>query len=397
MTVEAFSSLPLQAGGAVAAKAGRAVLWAVSVYMRQPLRNTAVAALVGLSAMAGSNALYKQAHHHPAPLFGSFSEKAVAETAVEAVMPAAKPRKLVLNKTSSETTGSVEPTAIDRVIGNADVIEIQRKLQAFKLFDGTVDGVYGPRTARSIKAFEQMLGRKPKGLLTPAIIELIKSTPITAEPAAAEPAALAIAPEPVATEPVALAITPEPVAEPAAAEPVAEPVAAAQPLQALSIDAAIKPFSAPKPLVPAAADAITTAIEPVAETELQPVTETATIDPVAPLALTTPTAPVAKRAVQTIAVKAATVDSQTMPAALTPAIAPVDATVPTDAADDTATVAAVQRGLSSLGFLHGTIDGVAGEATAKAIRNFEVYYNYDVTGRITPGLVNLLVQNGAAI
>jgi peptidoglycan hydrolase-like protein with peptidoglycan-binding domain len=60
-------------------------------------------------------------------------------------------------------------------------------------------------------------------------------------------------------------------------------------------------------------------------------------------------------------------------------------------------VASVQRGLSSLGFLHGPIDGVAGEATAKAIRNFEVYYNYNVTGRVTPELVNLLVQNGAVI
>ena len=57
----------------------------------------------------------------------------------------------------------------------------------------------------------------------------------------------------------------------------------------------------------------------------------------------------------------------------------------------------MQRGLASLGFLHGEIDGVAGEATAKAIRNFEVYYNYNVTGRITPELVNLLVQNGAVI
>jgi peptidoglycan hydrolase-like protein with peptidoglycan-binding domain len=60
-------------------------------------------------------------------------------------------------------------------------------------------------------------------------------------------------------------------------------------------------------------------------------------------------------------------------------------------------VAAIQRGLASLGFLHGIADGVAGEATAKAIRNFEIYFNYDVTGRITPDLVKLLVQNGAII
>jgi peptidoglycan hydrolase-like protein with peptidoglycan-binding domain len=60
-------------------------------------------------------------------------------------------------------------------------------------------------------------------------------------------------------------------------------------------------------------------------------------------------------------------------------------------------VSKVQRGLSSLGFLRGEVDGVAGEATAKAVRNFEVYYNYQVTGRVTPGLVNLLVAAGAQI
>ena len=73
---------------------------------------------------------------------------------------------------------------------------------------------------------------------------------------------------------------------------------------------------------------------------------------------------------------------------------PIDVT---KVANDPKVVGAIQRGLASLGFLHGEIDGVAGEATAKAIRNFEVYYNYNVTGRITPELVNLLVQNGAVI
>ncbi len=65
--------------------------------------------------------------------------------------------------------------------------------------------------------------------------------------------------------------------------------------------------------------------------------------------------------------------------------------------NDPVMVARVQRGLASLGFLHGPADGVAGEATAKAIRNFEVYYNYPVTGRITRELPDLLIANGAAI
>ncbi|VAW17732.1 hypothetical protein MNBD_ALPHA12-227 [hydrothermal vent metagenome] len=64
---------------------------------------------------------------------------------------------------------------------------------------------------------------------------------------------------------------------------------------------------------------------------------------------------------------------------------------------DKATVEKVQRGLSSLGFLYGPVDGIAGDATASAIRNFEVYQNFEVTGRITPDLVDLLLAAGASI
>ena len=42
-------------------------------------------------------------------------------------------------------------------------------------------------------------------------------------------------------------------------------------------------------------------------------------------------------------------------------------------------------------------DGVAGEATAKAIRNFEEFYNYKETGQATPQLLQLLLQKGATI
>ncbi len=60
-------------------------------------------------------------------------------------------------------------------------------------------------------------------------------------------------------------------------------------------------------------------------------------------------------------------------------------------------VAAVQRGLASLGFLHGEIDGIAGEATARAIRNFEVFNNYPVTGEVTPELIDMLQAANASL
>ena len=64
---------------------------------------------------------------------------------------------------------------------------------------------------------------------------------------------------------------------------------------------------------------------------------------------------------------------------------------------DPALISRIQRGLASLGFLGARIDGVPGEGTAKAIRNFEVFYDYKVTGLATHKLLDLLVQHGAVI
>ena len=359
MTLEAYSSLPLAAGGAVASAAGRGALWVVGVYMREPARNTAIAALLGLSVLAGGNALYKQAHHHPAPLFGSFdassSPVVVKARAVKPVLPVDRPVRLGVDTT--ETTGSlatptVTPAAVP-TIGNDDVLALQKKLAALNFFGGTADGLFGPRTAKAIKAFEQSLNRPQRGLLTQQILDLVEAAPLPVQPA----------PTPVVAS------------LPSANTPVA-PAKASTPLA----------LAAPTPLI-AGSSSISSA--PAASNASQVATlDDAQGDGAQTLPMNdTPVVP--KRVVQTIAVHAET--GQPMPSALAPE-QPGD-----DASTDPDTVAAVQRGLNSLGFLHGEIDGVAGEATAKAIRNFEVFYNYQVTGRITRGLVGLLKDNGATI
>ena len=60
-------------------------------------------------------------------------------------------------------------------------------------------------------------------------------------------------------------------------------------------------------------------------------------------------------------------------------------------------VSTIQKGLASLGFYHGSIDGHPGDATAKAIREFENFHSYKVTGQINPDLVGLLRQAGASV
>lgn len=444
MTAATLTHLPLAAGSAVLASAGRAALWALSRYMRAPLTNTAILCMVTLTAMAGSNALYFQAHKHPAPLFAPMVQQAVVAPQVRPVIPAVRQKKPVLAPLpKSETTGSI--AAESKPIGNAEVFELQRKLEMMKLFEGTIDGYYGPRTARAIKKFEELSGMKPKGELTTDIVEAILKAPAIT-PA---PAVVALpAPEPLpATDPLPK-VEMQPVAEPAAAP---APLAAVMPATITTV--AQLPAPAPLPLEVQSAPATLPVIEKQAAAVKTPLgrelpetpqeafnlaIETAgdaidtIIDGVQTVTMTT--APAAKKpvAVQQFAPDpvAEIVTAQAAPSAEQPmqmamaapvavpgkplvvaepepeAVAEVpvldtdakpEDLMPAFSVTDPVIVSRVQRGLGSLGFLHGPADGVAGEATAKAIRNFEVYYNYKVTGRISPELLDLLVQNGASI
>lgn len=362
MSVDAFYGLPLQAGQAVAATAGRTAKWAISAYFRAPLRNTAIAALTTMSALAGSNALYNQTGVHPSPMFGSF-ESRPAKADLTPAMPAPLPAKILAVPQAEEVAAPVrEETIAAPTVTRDEVTEMQRKLTELAMFDGKLDGLYGPRTAKAIKAFEASAGRAETGLLTPEIVALIKSAPAKA----------------ATTIQVA----------PLAANPVDAAPAEVQPKESLQLVETEAALPAPQPLAVEATASIST------ETGGSGISTLAMTSPPEAASEPASTGPT-KRSVQTIEVRAPAPELAIVTEAA-PAVqnAPIDVL---KAATDPKVVGAVQRGLSSLGFLHGTIDGVAGEATAKAIRNFEVYYNYNVTGRVTPELVNLLVQNGAVI
>ena len=435
MIAASLAHLPLAAGSALFASTGRVLIWTGARYMRAPLANTGVLALLTLSAMAGSNALYLQRHEHPAPLFGP-AEMREAAVKFEPVVPAVRPRMLeVVPPVAQEATGSVDADPDDDPIGNAEVSEIQRKLQELEFYQGAVDGLYGPRTARAIRAFEEDTGLTPKGELTWELLEAVRSAPMSL----AEP-------EPLPTpDPLPAVNVPSLEAEPAVAEEVEEQPAPSsttieRAMAVAAAEATLEPLPAPEPLVvdidgteppllrreipetpqqamdiavETAGEAIETIIDGVqsiamtsrseegreptsfaagregaAAAEAAPKTEapiqTASVDaPRVGVPLEDPDAVEPETPPEEIAV----LDTDAKPEELMPAFSVTDPVI----------VAKVQRGLASLGFLHGPADGVAGEATAKAIRNFEVYYNYKVTGRISPELLDLLVQNGASI
>lgn len=441
MTAATLAHLPLQVGGAALASTGRAALWVIALYMRSPLTNTAIAALVIASALAGSNALYGQRHAHPAPLFSPVIESD-APREIEPVIPKTRPKSFVvgtpvkLQRSLSEVAAPISP------IGNKEVFELQRRLERLQLFSGTIDGYYGPQTARAIRKFEELRGLKPTGELTTATMDLILTTPLSTPEA--QPVAVAMRAPVVEEAPAAIVTLPKvqsaaieedlPAAgkiKPQQLAALAQPKPLTEEIETGSILPAKKAAS-PKLLgrpVPETAEA---ALEMAADTAGDAINTI--IDGVQSMAMSAP--PKRLDAQQFAAqAKALTTAAAVAPIALVPksaertqlaalpdnpqvgvplqieeeapkpgeAIAVLDTEATPDeimapfSVTDPVIVAKVQRGLGSLGFLHGPADGVAGEATAKAIRNFEVYFNYKVTGRISPELLDLLVDNGASI
>lgn len=53
-----------------------------------------------------------------------------------------------------------------------------------------------------------------------------------------------------------------------------------------------------------------------------------------------------------------------------------------------------QASLTRLGYDPGPVDGVFGQRTADAISQFQVYNHLPVDGRPSPGLLNLMIQQG---
>lgn len=328
MTVSTFAQIPLAAGGAIAASLSRAGLWTLSHYMRAPLANTGLLFLATFSAMAGTNALYSQTGPHPSPFF--MESPAVPRPVERAEGLAVIPPVPVANAparpqtatppatTSTATPASTASTAdAEEVVGNTEVFRVQTRLLELGLFQGKVDGYYGPMTASAIRAFETRNGMNPVGALTPSVISAILNSGSAARVQPATPA-------------------------PAAATPASVPEAEVR---------------APEAIAAETINALVAAVE-------------------------TPRAPAA---------------TQTMPPPVPAASVPEASAAAAAPAANESLVMQIQRGLASLGFLHGAIDGRPGDTTARAIRNFEVYHNYRVTGEIRPELIEQLRAAGASL
>lgn len=389
MTATTLSRLPLLAGSAVAASLGRAGLWTFSRYMRAPLASTGMLALVTLSALAASNALYFQTARHPSPFFAPALDVGVAQPIIAPEpMPAPQRQTAVLTTPAAtpaapvtqETTGSVAavPAPIPSTpVGNTDAFAVQKKLTELGLFNGTVDGFYGPMTANAIRAFEQRNGLEPTGALTPDVIDAI----LRSDASGMAPVAQAPLVQPAVQQPVAV----QPVAQPQAAI-----IPAPQPDQVVARLPTLSP-------VDEAVDTIGNAAAQTIDSIVAAVDAGRTTPP-APAVKPVPALPLVSAQSQQMPAPVQVASLEPM-AAPRPAVAaePAPAVASVAPANNVQLVSSIQQGLASLGFYHGPIDGHPGDATAKAIREFENFHSFQVTGQVKPDLVDLLRQAGAAI
>lgn len=398
MTASTLSHLPLMAGGALLGTLGRAGRWTFARYMRAPLASTGLMAMVTMTALAGSNALYFQHGMHPSPFFAQPRDQVAAlptpavqrpdipaqPVALPAIEPVAAP------VAETQTTGSIAAVP-DAPVGNSQAFEVQKKLFELGLFTGKVDGYYGPKTAEAIRAFEQRNGMTPTGALSSGVVAAILgadsagrvTTPTAPQPQAA--VTQPVAPPVVAPAPVqqaSLAPQPAPVAP--------QPVAAAQPqvvAQLQTLSPAERAFDDVAKSAASTIDSIIAAVDTSRGTQPQ-----AVANPPVPSA----SVPVPTQVAAIQPMPAPVQQAAPQPAAMVQQAAS-SAPAPIAPASDAELVKQIQRGLASLGFFHAPIDGKPGPETARAIREFENFNRYKMTGQVQPDLVGLLLKAGATI
>jgi peptidoglycan hydrolase-like protein with peptidoglycan-binding domain len=127
------------------------------------------------------NVLFLQTGVHPAPMF----KAAVAPAAKPVVTSAGKPAVVAMEiptatlprpRPADPTPVKAAPPPGPRAPGEI-ITDIQRELARRGFYDGTVDGLYGPRTDGAIRDFEQMAGLKPSPEPNEALLAAITRSP----------------------------------------------------------------------------------------------------------------------------------------------------------------------------------------------------------------------------
>jgi peptidoglycan hydrolase-like protein with peptidoglycan-binding domain len=121
------------------------------------------------------NVLFMQSGSHPAPMFKG--APVPVKPAVTESIPAVTPRPRPVEATSAPAPAKSAAPSAPRAPGEI-ITDIQRELARRGYYDGTVDGLYGPRTDGAIRDFEQAAGLKPSTEPSEALLQAIVRAPV---------------------------------------------------------------------------------------------------------------------------------------------------------------------------------------------------------------------------
>lgn len=143
-----------------------------AILRRRPVDILALLGAAVASTVIVINAVFLQSGTHPAPFFANPSGRpAEGATVGTRIKSSAQPRTAAVDSARTEAVALPRPSA--------DIIsDIQRELFRRGLYDGTIDGIYGPRTDSAIREFEQRTGQRPGAVPTEALLRAIVQSPL---------------------------------------------------------------------------------------------------------------------------------------------------------------------------------------------------------------------------
>jgi peptidoglycan hydrolase-like protein with peptidoglycan-binding domain len=133
--------------------------------VRRPLDSIALAAMVAGASVVVVNALYLQKGPHPAPILAVNAQAGPAGETTGSLIMMPRPRP-------TESDAPAKDAAVQRSRTQI-VTDIQRELARRGFYEGTVDGIYGPKMDAAIREFEQAAGLKSTGEPTEALLSAI--------------------------------------------------------------------------------------------------------------------------------------------------------------------------------------------------------------------------------
>lgn len=157
----------------------------LAVVARRPLATAVVTLVVGASVVIVANAVFLQSEDHPSPFFETREDggegPAVAEDGVAAPAVDRAPGDDEIGRLVE--VAAANPEQVGGVGASVSVVRAQQLLAALGYDPGTVDGLFGARTAAAIEAFERDQGVTPTGEVSEALIQRLEAA--TPEQAAA--------------------------------------------------------------------------------------------------------------------------------------------------------------------------------------------------------------------